>query len=294
MADSTKIQNVPFIVHARATYPEARMSYCYVMTFCLLLAATVQAAPTVLVPEQVEKDLAPAVKDITVIEPHEQCGEHECLVSYRGIPLRTVLEHYYPKEWPAFDGEIQLFALDGYLGVVEASKARKKDAYLAFDRADGKPFRIDNYRQNEHDVALGPFYLIWDNRNDPELQKLGAYGWPYQVDQIDLVSEASYSRLIPPGAPASVQAGFAAFRTYCLNCHNLQGIGGRKVETDMKQLVAGKSREQLRAWINDPGKVRPTTMPPLNTKLDDKERARVIEQIANYLESLRQVKYDAD
>jgi mono/diheme cytochrome c family protein len=258
----------------------------YVMIFFLLFAAIVQAAPTVLMPVQVEKDLGDAIKNITVIEPHEQCGEHECLVTYRGIPLRTVLEQYYPKEWPGFNGEIQLFALDGYLGVVEAHKARTKDAYLVFARADGKPFRIDNYRQNEPGIALGPFYLVWDNRNDPELQKLGGYGWPYQVDRIQLVSDARYARLIPPGASAPVQAGFAAFRTYCLNCHNYKDVGGRKVETDMKQLVAGKSREELRAWINDPGKVRPTTMPPLNANLDAAERERVIEQIIDYLQAI--------
>lgn len=258
-----------------------------VMILLLLLAASAHAAPRELVPAQVEKELGFAIREVTVIEPHEECGERACLVSYRGVSLRTLLEHYYPKEWPGFDGEIQLFALDGYLGVVAAGKARTKDAYLAFARADGKPFRIDNYRQNEHDVALGPFYLVWNNRNDPELQKLGAYGWPYQVDRIQLVSESTYDRLIPPGAPTSVQAGFSAFRTYCLNCHNLQGVGGRKVDADMKQLVAGKSRTELRDWITAPKTVRPaTTMPPLNTKLDDRERARVIGQIVDYLEAL--------
>ena len=262
------------------------MPYRTLMSCCLLLAASVQAAPLELKPGQVENDLGGSIQDITVIEPHEKCGEHECLVAYRGIALRTLLEHYYPKEWPDFDGEIQLFALDGYLGVVKASKARTKDAYLTFARADGKPFRIDNYRQNEHDVALGPFYLVWDNRHDPELQKLGGYGWPYQVNRIQLVSDAMYARLIPPGASASVLKGFADFRTYCLNCHNYKDVGGRKVETDMKQLVTGKSREILRAWINDPGKVRPTTMPPLNTNLDARERARVIEQIIDYLEAI--------
>jgi len=54
----------------------------------------------------------------------------------------------------------------------------------------------------------------------------------------------------------------------------------------MKQLVAGKSREELLAWINDPGKVRPTTVPPLNANLDDGERARIIEQIIDYLVAL--------
>ena len=234
-----------------------------------------------------KKDLGGAIREVTVIEPHEQCGDHECLVTYRGIPLRALLEYYYPEEWAGFDGYIHLSTLDGYMGIVAASRARKKDAYVAFDRPDGKPFRIDNYRQNEHDVPLCPFYLVWDNRNDPELQHEGAYGWPYQIYQIELVPQALYSQLIPPGAPASVQAGFAVFKTYCLNCHNLQGIGGRKVETDMKQLVTGKTRAQLRDWINAPKTIRPdTTMPALNTKLDDRERARVIEQIVDYLEAL--------
>lgn len=263
------------------------MSYRYVLIFFLLLVSTVQAAPKILAPVPLKKDLGGTIKDITVIEPHEKCGEHECLVTYRGIPLRTLLDYYYPKEWAGFDGDIHLSTLDGYLGIVAASKARKRDAYLTFDRADEKPFRIDNYRQNEHDVPLCPFYLVWDNQNDPELQKQGAYGWPYQVYQIELVSEAIYSRLIPPGASVSVRAGFTPFRTYCLNCHNLQGVGGRKVDTDMKQLVTGKSRDYLRSLISDPKTIRPEpAMPPLNTKLEKNERARVIEQIVDYLEAL--------
>jgi mono/diheme cytochrome c family protein len=267
-------------------YPETAMPYHYVVILFLLLAAHVHAAPMELKLEQVRKDLGFAIRGITVIEPHEKCGERECLVTYLGVPLRTLLEYYYPKEWGGFEGEIQLIARDGYLGVVEASKVREKDAYLTIARADGKLFALDNNQQNERDVPLGPFYLVWDNREDSELQKLGAYGWPYQVNRIQLVSDARYSRLIPAGASASAQAGFTAFRTYCLTCHNLQGVGGRKVDTDMRLLITGKSRDELRAWISDPRTIRATTtMPPLNRNLDDKERARVIDQIVDFLEA---------
>ena len=261
------------------------MPYRYFVILFLLLAAPVQAAPMELESEQVKKDLGFAIKEITVMEPHEKCGEPEYYIAYIGISLRTLLEYYYPKEWTDFDGEIQLLARDGYMGAVEASKARKKDAYLTFARADGKPFRIDNRQQNECDLPVGPFYLVWDNRRDPELQKLGSTGWPYQVDRIQLVSKSVYAELIPPGAPASAQAGFAAFKTNCLNCHNLRDVGGRKVDTDMKQLVTGKTRDELRSWISDPKTIRPTTtMPPFNDKLDDEERAQVIDQIVDYLE----------
>jgi hypothetical protein len=55
----------------------------------------------------------------------------------------------------------------------------------------------------------------------------------------------------------------------------------------MKQLVSGKSRAGLRAWINAPKTIRPTTtMPALSTKLDNKKRARIIDQIVDYLEAL--------
>jgi mono/diheme cytochrome c family protein len=259
----------------------------YITILYLLLLTCVQADPRLLSPVQIKKDLGASIRDITVIEPHEQCMERECLVGYRGIPLRTLLEYYYPKEWAGFDGDILLSTLDGYLGIVEASKARNMDAYLVFGRADGKPFRVDSYRQNQSDVPLCPFYLVWDNQNDAELLQEGGYGWPYQVYQIELVSGAIYSRLIPPGASASAQKGFVAFKTYCLNCHNIQGIGGRKVQADMKQLVTGKTRNELQSWIDNPGKIRyGTTMPPFNDKLQGEERSQLIDQIVDYLEML--------
>lgn len=256
----------------------------YVLILFMLLASHVHAAPMELSPEQVRKDLGSAIREISVIEPHEQCGETSYIVTYVGIPLRILIEYYYPGEWTGFSGDIHLIARDGYLGIVEAGKMREKDAYLVFARADAKPFLVDNNQQGERDVPLGPFYLVWDNIGDPDLQKMCSYGWPYQVDRIQLVSDSIYAGLIPPGASPSAQAGFAAFKTYCLGCHHINGVGGRKVGAEMKLLVNGKTREDLRAWISDPQKVRPaTTMPPLNRGLDNKERQRVIDRIIEFL-----------
>lgn len=107
------------------------------------------------------------------------------------------------------------------------------------------------------------------------------------MDRIQLVSKSVYADLVPADTPASARAGFAAFKIHCLSCHHLQGVGGRKVDKDMKQLVTGKSRGELRTWIDDPKTIRPgTTMPPFNDKLDDEERERVIDQIVDYLELL--------
>lgn len=68
-----------------------------------------------------------------------------------------------------FDGVIVLSARDGYLGIVDLSKAREKEAFMTFAQAYGMPFRIDNGLQDEPSQPLGPFYLVWDNRSDLEL-----------------------------------------------------------------------------------------------------------------------------
>ena len=74
------------------------------------------------------------------------------------------------------------------------------------------------------------------------------------------------------------------FKTYCLGCHNINGVGGRKVGADIKLLVHGKTTGELRRWISDPRSVRSgTAMPPLNENLDEKERGRVIDQIVKFL-----------
>ena len=55
----------------------------------------------------------------------------------------------------------------------------------------------------------------------------------------------------------------------------------------MKLLVNDKSRDYLRSWINDPGKMDgDATMPAFNTNLDYKERERLIDHILEYLEEL--------
>lgn len=255
-----------------------------VVIVIMLLASPLQAAPLALAPEQVRQDLGTAIREVTVIDPYGECGGRQCLVTYFGIPLGTLLEYYFPGQWEGFSGEIHFLAQDGYLGIVAAAKAREKAAYLTFARADGKPFRVDNNQQGERDVPLGPFYLVWDNRDDPALQQMGPYGWPYQVDRIQLVAESVYPAMIPPGASPAVQAGFADFKTYCLGCHYINGVGGRKVAVEMKLLVSGKSDDELRRWIGDPRQVRPeSAMPPLNRNLDPEERERVIDRIVTFL-----------
>jgi len=73
-----------------------------------------------------------------------------------------------------------------------------------------------------------------------------------------------------------------------MGCHQIDGVGGRKNPIDLRELVKGKSRDELHAWISSPGSLRPgTTMPPLNVHLDKQERIQVIERIIDYLDTLQ-------
>lgn len=104
---------------------------------------------------------------------------------------------------------------------------------------------------------------------------------------MELVAGPLYPDLLPADATLSAKAGLEAYEHYCLSCHTIDGVGGQKVKEDMRKLVAGKSRDELRTWIGDPRRIRPcTTMPALNPALDADERQRAINQIVDFLESL--------
>jgi hypothetical protein len=237
--------------------------------------------------DQVQKDLGNEAVEITVMEPHMKCGEADCKVTYLGIPLEKLMQYYFPDTWDGFNGFIHFSASDGYLAAIDTERARKKHGYLTFARADGKPFIIDNNQQNEKDLPLGPFYLVWDNLRDRDLQKLGSYGWPYQIVRVALLPASVYDRLLPAEAPPAVREGFESWKTYCKGCHHIDGVGGMKYPINLRQLVKGMSRDKLRVWIGRPGSLRPgTNMPPLNTRLGKQERSRVIERIIDYLETL--------
>ena len=253
----------------------------------MMLAAIVHATALELRPDQVKQDLGHEAVEITVLEPHAKCGEVDCTVTYVGIPLGKLLQHYFPGTWEGFSGKIGFFARDGYFATIDADRVRKQDGYLTFARADGKPFVLDNGQQGEPGRPLGPFYLVWDNLQNEVLQQQGGYSWPYQVVRIALLPASLFDKLLPAGASPAVREGFRACITYCLTCHQIDAIGGTKVTTDLRQLVSGKSRDVLRTWISDPGKLRSGTgMPPLNPDLGKEEREQVIDRLLDYLESL--------
>lgn len=263
------------------------MMYRYLAIVLVFLSLPAAAEPLSLSVNQIKKDLAGEITDIRVIELHEATGGSNPEVTYTAIPLEKMLQYLYPKAWQGFDGEVYFHALDGYLSILEGSKAREGEAYMAFARADGKPFTIDNKNQNEKDVPLAPFYLVWDNLKNPALKTSNAYAWPYQVYQLELVPADRLQALLPDNASPSIEEGFHAFRNNCLSCHNIAGVGGRKFGMDVRQVIKGRSREELYEWIDEPSAINKyTTMPPLAPGITGENRQRVINSILDYLQSI--------
>ncbi len=259
----------------------------YVTIFLVLFGARVYAEPLKLSAKEISKDLAAETVDITVIEHYASGEDKPATVTYTGIPLEVLLSYLYPKEWDGFDGEIYFYALDGYLSIVDAAKARLGGSYMTFARADGKPFTIDNINQQQSDVPLAPFYLVWDNLKHPELHQLTSYAWPYQVFRMELVSSDMLQYLLPAGASPAVKAGFEAFKNNCISCHNINGFGGNKFGMDVKQSIKGRTRQELYDWIDNPLAInRYTAMPPLDPGITGDNRQQTINQIIDYLQAI--------
>lgn len=227
-------------------------------------------------------------RKVTVVEPHESTNERRKLVEYTALPIDGLLTHWFGDRWASEDAEIVFFAKDGYRSVVAGIKLKKYRAFLAFARPDGIPFRVDNISQNEQKIPLGPYYLIWDNLGAPELLRQGAYDWPYQITSIEWHSKTEDQILRPAGSSEMLEQGFEETREYCLTCHSIRGIGGKKYSVDLIQAICRWQEPDLKAWIDSPSGIKPgTTMPPLARMLPEIERQRIIERIVGYLGAMQ-------
>jgi hypothetical protein len=135
---------------------------------------------------------------LTVIEPHLGTPKHPVAVAYLAFSAPVALSAALGPDWATRAKAIEFRALDGCVSRIDVARPTSGKAYFAFARADRSPFTVDNLAQNERNVPLGPYYLVWDNSADPELLSEGARDWPYQVVDVSFFN-ASDAALRPPG-----------------------------------------------------------------------------------------------
>ena len=221
---------------------------------------------------------------VHVLEPYEE-GE----ATFQALPLPAVLDRAYGPAWRE-EEELLFTCLDGYQPGVPVSRVLAHEAWLAFDRVDAPAFAIRKRESGQvRNVDLGPYYLIWENVDDPVILQEMDYGWPYQLVGVDLIRSADrFPKLAPPaGASEKVRAGFVEYRVHCAKCHELNGEGGN-IGPELNapgSPLADREEAWLRTWIADPQKIRPNTrMESLNPKLPDREK--VVDEIVAYLHAM--------
>ena len=106
---------------------------------------------------------------VTVYEPHLSLGDDRHVVDYVGYRAADVLSHLFGADWSGQAETVEFRALDGWVSRIDIERFLEEDAFIVFARKDNSPFMIDNPGQNETDVPLAPYYLVWDNISNPGL-----------------------------------------------------------------------------------------------------------------------------
>lgn len=222
-----------------------------------------------------KRDFKPQI--VKVFEPHENTS-----ISFEAISLSDLLKTNFGKQWQKKD-EVIFTCLDGYQASIPLDSFSDGEPYLAFRRVDQKKFTINNKLQNESNVQVGPFYLIWKGQDKDS--KWGASRWPYQVVSIEMINfKTKFSKLFPGSNPdQKTKKGFKLFRKHCLNCHTINGQGGIKgIELNYPMNVTEYIKEPyLHQWIKSPRSMRfSSTMSDFTGTKDD------IDAIIHYLKAM--------
>ena len=256
--------------------------------FCLALGlshacgGSIALAENIPSPEALEQ-LGARPVTISVIEPHMSTREHPVDVAYRAFPAPAVISAALGADWQAKAKAIEFRALDGFVSHIDVKRLTSGKAYMAFAHADGSPFTVDNLAQNETNVPLGPYYLVWDDKGDPDLLSQGGRDWPYQVYDISLFS-SSETALRPPGFDPALEPGLSRVKADCLTCHQVNGFGGEKVDGNLALLARAMPEHEFVEWTLEPSRVKPdTTMPSLAPNLDEAQRRAIARSIYEYL-----------
>ncbi len=244
-------------------------------------AAAASAAPLP-PPDAIEKGGAQPVT-LTVVEPHESEPGRPVEVAYRAFPAPVALAAALGPDWASKARAIEFRALDGYVSRIDVARLESGRAFLAFARADRRPFEVDNLGQNERHIPLGPYYLIWDNRRDPALLDAGARDWPYQAADVVFADDTD-AALRPPGFDPELVKGLSAAKANCLTCHQVNGWGGVKVAGDLALMARQTTKADFIRRALDPPAVDPkSTMPPLMPGAPEAARRAAAEAIFAYL-----------
>jgi len=257
-----------------------------VTSFLLLFLSSPLVAEELPAPKDLLKQPGMSGQFVTVVEPRQSDSSHQANVTYLAVPARKVLDQLFGHDWQSPDNDVVFSAADGYQFAANARRFLRYQAYLAYARADAKPFTSVNGKGET--TELGPYYLIWDNIDNASLIRQGAYGWPYEVVQVYVRPVSTYARILPEKASGQVRDGFGLVKEYCLICHQIAGIGGQKSPIGLRQLLCSLNASEREVVIDNPGDaLKEGGMPPLDPQLQGEGRKQTIGLILAYLRTVQ-------
>lgn len=265
-----------------------RVSFSGLSSLAVLIAPFVVTAQAAELPPvgELQRQLGSTAQTVRVYEPHLSVGDSHVAIEYVGYQANDVMARLFGEGWQGQGGTIEFRALDGYVSHIDVSRFIEESAYLVFAREDGAPFTVDNVGQNEMGVPLGPYYLVWDNISSPALVLDGTRNWPYQVNEILLVT-LSDEALMPPGLDARFREGAELVRTHCLSCHEVNGFGGAKFQGNLAVIVKDYEEADFLPLVLTPASERTgATMPALSDRLSEGERRRIADAVFDYLQAV--------
>ena len=264
----------------------------FVFFLCIAMTPWLAMAEPLPGPAVLQTKLKSPPQTVQVAEPHLYQNGKQVIRTYKGWPAVKVLDQILGSSWRSPGVEIEFRALDGYVSRIPADRFLKLEAFLTFEHVGHRRFVVDNLEQNERNVPLGPYYLVWNNVRHPELLAEGGTYWPYQVTQI-LVSTAFKSALLPPGLPADLSGTAAIAQKYCLSCHKVNGFGGDKWPGNLALQARQLQPDTFVRWVIEPGVVKPgTTMPGLPVALPLADRELLARSLHAYLTQVPIVRED--
>ncbi len=272
-----------------------RMGRAWRLVLLLWSLGPAAQAETLPAPAELQARMPSKPQDFTVEEPHLSVkGETPVQRRYRGYAADQVLDLLLGPSWRSRpqQQELEFKALDGYVSRIPVERFARYKAALVFavSGVASQPFTVDNKGQNEKNVALGPYYLVWDNIAAPELRAEGASFWPYQVTQISL-REYSPAALLPAGLGEGAAERWGEHaklaQKYCLSCHQINGFGGDKMPLNLAVRAKLLDQRTWSVWLLTPQAFKPgTNMPPLPEGLPQAEREAIAHKLHAYLKAL--------
>ncbi len=113
--------------------------------------------------------------------------------------------------------------IDGYKPEMPLELFLNANPYLAFEDIDAtKGSNWEAIIKNGNEMNAAPFYIVYTSVSEKDTR----FKWPYNLVKIYLEPLNKSTLELYPLKNRKLETGYTLFKTQCLTCHAINGIGG--------------------------------------------------------------------